>query len=100
MLLANPYRAMEGGLATCRIEKRFCNPKKIYGWIFLGQETYAGLEGRKLPLGNGARAEPRKARDAKRYSAELAKRFMVEQVGLRPVRLRPEEIRHAELINC
>lgn len=43
MLLANPYRAMEGGLATCRIEKRFCNPKKIYGWIFLGQETYAGL---------------------------------------------------------
>ncbi len=28
LFLAKKYRAMEGGLTTCRIAKRFCNPEK------------------------------------------------------------------------
>jgi len=31
--LAIQYQAREGGLATCRSAKRFCNPQKIHGWI-------------------------------------------------------------------
>ena len=31
--LAKNYRAREGGLATCRSAKRFCNPQKIHGGI-------------------------------------------------------------------
>ena len=35
--LAKQYQAMDGDLAACRSARRFCNPKKIHGWIFLGK---------------------------------------------------------------
>ena len=37
LLTCKQYRAMDGGLAACRRAERFCNPKKIHGWIFLGK---------------------------------------------------------------
>ena len=65
-----------GRLCACRSAKRFCNPRKIHGWIFRGV-TYAGLEG--PPQAVAARQwrrkpKPWKARDAEACSAELAKK--------------------------
>ncbi len=37
LLTCKQYRAMDGGLAACRSARRFCNPKKIHGWIFFRQ---------------------------------------------------------------
>ncbi len=64
-----------GRLCACRSAKRFCNPRKIHGWIFRGV-TYAGLEG--PPQAVAARQwrrkpKPCKARDAEACPVELAK---------------------------
>ena len=64
-----------GRLSACRSATRFCNPRKIHGWIFRGV-TYAGLEG--PPQAVAARQwrrkpAPWKARGAKACPVELAK---------------------------
>ncbi|MBQ2354956.1 MAG: hypothetical protein II397_03950, partial [Treponema sp.] len=44
-LLAKQYRAMEGGLAACRIAKRFCNPIKKPRRDFLWAGNLRGIGG-------------------------------------------------------